>query len=267
MTDKIAHCLPLSDQDVILEIGPGPGSLTRSLLKRAHAGMILGIEKDARFKPVLDQLQEAVDPRFRYIMGDALNVSSDQLMHHLNLMPGDGKTLHITGNLPFNIATQLLVHWLEQLYAQSGVFEHERRVELTLMFQKEVAERIVASPKTPHRSKLSVLVQSLCKTSITHNVPASVFYPKPKVDASIVRLSPLPVRALDRVPLVDFQELLSVSFRSRRKMLRNNLPKEHVEILMEAGIDLKARAEDLSNEEFSRLAHLYHNKKGCALYN
>ena len=253
VTHKIASLVPASD--VVIEIGPGPASLTRPLIRQFHPSLVIGIEKDDQFLPVLDDLKLR-NRNFKYLHRDALDVNHEELMNLARLTPGDGKAVQVTGNLPFNVSTHLLLKLLESLHNKKGIFQDREEIGFILMFQKEVAQRIVAKPGTPERSKLSVLVQSLCKTKLMATFPSSVFSPKPKVDAAVVRLTPVVPSNLNGVPMEHFRNFIFQAFSAPRKMIRNNLKGVDLELLEKAGVDDKKRPGQLSTEEFITLARL-----------
>lgn len=218
--------------DTIIEIGPGPGGLTRALLLETSAN-IIAIEKDRRFIEALQPLVDASDGRLQIIEADALAVVLPQLCKG---------SRSIVANLPYNIGTELLINWLHQ----ANEFQ-----EMILMFQREVAQRLVAKPNTKAYGRLSVLAQSLCKTDILFNVPASAFTPPPKVTSSIARLQPMTMAA--DIPLAALEALTAAAFGQRRKMLRQSM-KHFISILEAQGIDTTKRAEDLSVVDYLNLA-------------
>jgi dimethyladenosine transferase 1 len=249
--DKIASLCPKSD--LIIEIGSGPGSLTRSLLKQQPSSFVLGIEKDHRFIPILKQLSDAY-PRFEVVHEDALMLFEQ---NHVLLHDQRGKHIHIAGNLPFGIASQMLIQWLEGLHSKNGIFEHNY-VDFTLMFQMEVAQKLVAPVNTRQRSRLTVYVESLFKSSLVYKVNRACFHPKPKVDAAVVQLKPHKVSLLQDLAWNDFQSLVNLAFLHRRKMIRNNLKNfEKVdEMLSLSGINPSLRPEDIETEKYIHLAKI-----------
>lgn len=219
-----------------IEVGPGPGGLTRALLA-AEAATVTAIERDPRCVAALADLAAAYPDRLRIIEADALAVDLAALV------PPPRK---LVANLPYNVGTKLLVGWL----AQAASFE-----SLTLMFQQEVAERIVAAPGSEAYGRLSVLGQWLADPRIVLRLPAAAFTPPPKVASAVVHLVP---RA-DQPPGALFaamERVTAAAFGQRRKMLRSALkPLGEAEVLLAAaGIDPARRAETLSVAEFERLA-------------
>lgn len=217
--------------DTIIEIGPGPGGLTRALLLETSA-KIIAIEKDKRFIEALQPLVEASEGRLQLIEGDALEA---------DLMKLCPKPRSIVANLPYNIGTELLICWLQQ----AKEFQ-----EMILMFQNEVVDRIVAKPDNKAYGRLSVLAQSTSRADKLFKVPAAAFTPPPKVTSSIVRLRPLPDTD---VPIVALEKLTAAAFGQRRKMLRQSM-KEYLPLLEQHGIDPTARAEDLTVQNYIDMA-------------
>jgi 16S rRNA (adenine1518-N6/adenine1519-N6)-dimethyltransferase len=240
LTAKIARQAgDLSACDV-LEIGPGPGGLTRGLLSEG-ARKVLAIEKDARCLPALQEIADAYPNRLHVIEGNALNI--DPLAH---LTP----PIRVASNLPYNVGTELLIRWLTP--KQWPPFWQS----LTLMFQREVAQRITADVGDKAYGRLAILSQWRCDARIVVSLPPEAFSPPPKVTSAVVHLSMLPE---PRFP-ADFKTLervVAAAFNQRRKMLRSSLKSVSPEIedmLHAAGIKPTERAEQVSLEEFCALA-------------
>ncbi len=244
VTDKIVRGAGDLSECIVFEIGSGPGGLTRSLL-RAGAKRVVAIEFDVRAVRALQNLKDIVGDRLEIIQGDALTVDL------LALAPEgkhQGHKRAIVANLPYNVATPLLVGWLKQIYADGAAFE-----SMTLMFQKEVAERICAPCGAKAYGRLGILCQFLCDVRSIYTLPPSAFMPPPKVDSSVVHFKP---RDFDRNNAPDFKALERVTaaaFGQRRKMVRQSL-KAYAQHFEELGIDPTARAEVLSVEDFLALA-------------
>ncbi|RID93451.1 16S rRNA (adenine(1518)-N(6)/adenine(1519)-N(6))-dimethyltransferase RsmA [Gemmobacter lutimaris] len=240
LTAKIARQAgDLSGCDV-LEVGPGPGGLTRGLLAEG-ARRVLAVEKDARCLPALAEIQAAYPGKLDVINGDALEV--DVLAH---LTP----PIRVVANLPYNVGTELLIRWLTP--ANWPPFWES----LTLMFQKEVAERIVAKPKGDHYGRLALLAQWRCEAKIVLHLPPEAFTPAPKVHSAVVHLTRLPG---PRFPADEkiLSRITAMAFNQRRKMLRSSLKGLGPDIearLEAAGIAPTARAEEISLEGFCALA-------------
>ena len=225
----------LNDAEV-LEVGPGPGGLTRALL--AAGARVTAIERDRRCIPALEELGAAHPGRLRLIEGDALAIDAPSLF--------EGKP-HIVSNLPYNVGTALLVGWLSaawQPWWQS----------LTLMFQREVADRIVASPDTPAYGRLAVLAQWRSAARIAMPVHRSAFTPPPKVMSAVVHI--VPTAEPEGVSFATLERVTAASFGQRRKMLRQSLKAVPgaLAALDAIGIDPTRRAETLSVEDFVALA-------------
>ena len=240
LTAKIARQAgDLSACDV-LEVGPGPGGLTRGLLLEG-ARRVLAVEKDARCMPALAEIALAYPGRLEIINADALEVD---VRAHL------APPVRVVANLPYNVGTELLVRWLTPKI-WPPFWE-----SLTLMFQKEVAERIVAKPRTEHYGRLALLAQWRCDARIVMVLPPEAFTPAPKVHSAVVHLTRLqgPRFEADEAVLM---RLTAMAFNQRRKMLRSSLKAIGADIedrLRAAGIEPTARAEEISLEKFCALA-------------
>lgn len=261
-----------------IEIGPGPGGLTRALLETGADPLIV-IERDARFLPLLEPLVEWSEGRLRIVHGDALEADEAALLYPppleerglgggVNLQASRstpppapspqgerGAKAHIVSNLPYNVGTPLLVKWLK-----AGPW----RGDMTLMFQKEVAQRIVAKPGEAAYGRLAVLAQARCDARLEFTVPARAFTPPPKIASAIVRLTdhadPYPqLHALERVT--------AAAFGQRRKMLRaalRSLTPEAEDLLRAAGLAPTARAEEIDQAGFRALADAWIARAGGA---
>jgi 16S rRNA (adenine1518-N6/adenine1519-N6)-dimethyltransferase len=240
LTAKIARLAgDLSACDV-LEVGPGPGGLTRGLLAEG-ARRVLAVEKDARCLPALAEIAAACPGRLEVINGDALEV--DVLSH---LTP----PIRIVANLPYNVGTELLIRWLTPK-TWPPFWE-----SLTLMFQKEVAERIVARPRTDHYGRLALLAQWRAEPRIVLHLPPEAFTPAPKVHSAVVHITRLPGPRYPADEAV-LSRITAMAFNQRRKMLRSSLKAMGPDIedrLLAAGIPPTARAEEISLEGFCALA-------------
>ena len=240
LTAKIAQ-VPgdLSGADV-LEVGPGPGGLTRGLLAEG-ARKVLAIEKDARCLPALQEIQQAYPGRLEVISGDALEV--DPLGH----LQGP---IHVAANLPYNVGTELLIRWLTP--AQWPPFW----AGLTLMFQREVAERIVAGPGDKAYGRLAILAGWKTKARIAMTLAPEAFTPPPKVHSAVVHLIPRP-EPLFPANADILEQVVAKAFNQRRKMLRASLKglvPDVEDALREAGLAPTERAERVEIEGFAALA-------------
>ncbi|MCR8726352.1 16S rRNA (adenine(1518)-N(6)/adenine(1519)-N(6))-dimethyltransferase RsmA [Frigidibacter sp. ROC022] len=240
LTARIARLAgDLAGSDV-LEIGPGPGGLTRGLLAEG-ARKVLAIEKDARCLPALAEIAAAYPGRLQVIEGDALEI--DPLAH---LTP----PIKVAANLPYNVGTELLVRWLTPK-VWPPFWD-----SLTLMFQREVAERIVAKPGSKAYGRLALLAQWRAEPKIVMDLPPEVFTPAPKVHSAVVHLAALPEPRYPADPAV-LNRVVAAAFNQRRKMLRAALRGLHPQIeaiLAEVGIAPTARAEEIGLEGFCALA-------------
>ena len=232
----------------VLEIGPGPGGLTRGLLSEG-ARRVLAIEKDQRCLPALAEISDAYPDRLQVIEGDALEI--DPLQH---LTP----PIRVAANLPYNVGTELLVRWLTPKdwppYWQS----------LTLMFQREVAHRIVAEPGSKAYGRLALLAQWRADAQIVMTLPPEAFVPAPKVHSAVVQLTALPQPRFPADPAI-LSQVTAAAFNQRRKMLRAALRGLHpaIEGLLErADIAPTARAEEIDLDHFCALARLLAETRG-----
>ena len=242
LTAKIARSAgSLKDHDV-LEVGPGPGGLTRGLLAEG-ARHVVAVEKDARCLPALDQIAAAYPGRLTVLQGDALSMD---LTAHLTA------PVKVVANLPYNVGTELLIRWLTP--PEWPPFWHS----LTLMFQKEVAERIVAKPGSKAYGRLALLAQWRAEARVVLTLPPEAFTPAPSVHSAVVHLirRDAPLYPADQAVLA---RLSAAGFGQRRKMLRASLRSIAPDIeakLLAAGIAPTKRAEELSLEDFCRLARV-----------
>jgi len=237
---RIARAAGDLEGRTVVEVGPGPGGLTRGLLD-AGAGCVIAIERDARFLPALQELAAGAAGRLRLIEGDALA---------LPLAGLDTGRVSVVANLPYNVATPLLLKWLGEL---------DRIERMTLMFQREVALRIAAPPGSRVYGRLSVLTQWLCEVRTLLQVPARAFVPPPQVDSTLLQLvpRPQPLAAAERAALA---RVLQAAFGQRRKMLRASLralDREPEALLAAAGLPPSARAEQIDVVGFCRLARCH----------
>ena len=242
LTSKIARYAGNLDQFDILEIGPGPGGLTRSLLHEG-ARKVVAIEKDNRCIEALEEIQATFPGRLKLLQGDALSTNASE---HL------ADPVRIIANLPYNIGTELLVRWLTSKTWPSFW------QSMTLMFQKEVANRIVASPGSKAYGRLSVMSQWRCDTKIAFNVPATAFTPPPKVESALVHFEALKEPKFPaEVEVLEF--VVSKAFNQRRKMLRGALKgyfQNVEEGLLSIGVLPTKRAEDITVQEYCAMSQI-----------
>jgi len=231
----IAAIHPQPD-DVLVEIGPGLGALTRELLPRVNALDVVELDRDVI--PLLEQACRSLGT-LRVHQADALHFDFAALMR-------DERKLRVVGNLPYNIATPLLFH----LFTQTQAIR-----DMHFMLQKEVVERMVAAPNTEHYGRLSLMVQYHCAAHQLFTVGPGAFKPAPKVDSAIVRLLPHAVPPVEVPDVAQFSTLVAQAFSQRRKTVRNALKGTVNDAQFAAcGIDPGARAEQLSLEDFARLS-------------
>ncbi|MGE3251560.1 MAG: 16S rRNA (adenine(1518)-N(6)/adenine(1519)-N(6))-dimethyltransferase RsmA [Hyphomonadaceae bacterium] len=243
LTRRIAKSAGDLEDQIVIEVGPGPGGLTRALIE-SDAARIIAIEKDARFLPILAELIPFSENRLEVYEGDALEADEPGLLA--------GKQAHIISNLPYNVGTPLLIKWLKADPAWRG--------PMTLMLQKEVAERIVAKPGDDAYGRLAVIAQARCNVRYGFTVHAHAFTPPPKVDSAIVHLE---TRADFYEHLDALERVTAAAFGQRRKMLRQSLSALAEEVgmpsamlLTRAGVTPTARAEEIGREGFIALAEL-----------
>ena len=241
LTRRIAREAGVAPGDTVLEIGPGPGGLTRALLE---AGVnVIAIEKDSRAIAALDELAAAFPGKLTVEEGDALKAKE------ANLIADAAGPVRIVANLPYNIATVLLIKWLS-VEPWPPFYD-----SMTLMFQREVADRIVAKVGEKAYGRLAVLTGLRARAQRLFDIPPRAFLPSPKVVSSVVHLVPRPEGA--EVPVRALEKVTEAAFGQRRKMLRQSLKsvfQDTENTLEELNIDPTMRAENLSPEDFLRLA-------------
>ena len=242
LTSKIARLAGSLDDHDVLEVGPGPGGLTRGLLAEG-ARHVVAVEKDQRCIPALDAIADAYPGRLTVVEGDAL---AADVMDRLT------PPIRIAANLPYNIGTELLVRWL------SPPVWPPKWSSLTLMFQQEVADRIVARQGQKAYGRLALLTQWRADAQIVMRLPPDAFSPAPKVSSAVVHLTALPK---PRFPADAnrLQKVIAAAFGQRRKMLRASLKSvltAPTDQLLEIGIDPTLRAEALTLEDFCRISRI-----------
>ncbi len=240
LLDRIVRGIGLAPGERVYEVGPGPGGLTRALLKAG--AQVVAVERDARALPILERLAAVSGGALAVVQGDALQVDGAVLA---------GEGAHIAANLPYNIGTVLLTRWLT-LDPWPGWWK-----SATLMFQKEVAERIVAEPGSGAYGRLAVLAQHRTRARIDMVLPARAFTPAPRVDSAVVQLVPrTPETPELEVPIKVLERVTAAAFGQRRKMLRQSLKglPGALDALEVLGIDSARRAETLAVNDFVRIA-------------
>nr|Q1A705.1 RecName: Full=Dimethyladenosine transferase 1, mitochondrial; AltName: Full=Mitochondrial 12S rRNA dimethylase 1; AltName: Full=Mitochondrial transcription factor B1; AltName: Full=S-adenosylmethionine-6-N', N'-adenosyl(rRNA) dimethyltransferase 1; Flags: Precursor [Vermamoeba vermiformis]ABB97064.1 mitochondrial transcription factor B-like protein [Vermamoeba vermiformis] len=295
ITDKIVRSSGDLTNKTVIEVGPGPGGLTRSILK-AGAKKLVVIEKDRRFLPALEVLRHAAGnidgspweeafltksemdakrymsyapnkSRMQIVMNDVLRVDEQEILQHIHApIDSNDKTqwenmapITIIGNLPFAISTELTIKWLKQIQGRHGAFRFGR-AEFILMFQKEVADRLIANPGTKQYSRLTVMTQQLCSVKKLSDIPGSAFVPKPDVDASLVSMVPRVTPLGVNVPTPTLEYVCRQVFGQRRKMINNSVktlgPEAEI-LLARAHIDPTLRPEQLTVPQWCDLARAY----------
>lgn len=269
LLDRVARAGgPLAGKHVV-EVGPGPGGITRAILGQEAARCAV-VEKDPRFLPSLHLLAEASGGRMDVHLGDVLafnmtRVFPDCLRNEWGDRPPE---IRVLGNLPFNVATPLLIRWLSDMAVHRGIFSYGR-VPLTLTFQQEVADRLVAPPGSHHRSRLSVMAQNWAMVRTNFTIPGAAFVPKPEVDVGVVTLTPLTTPYID-LPFGLVEKCVTTVFHGKKKSLSNTVAnlfprplakRLSARIFEEAGLPPgggRLRPIDLDMAAMGRVCHSYH---------
>ena len=245
LTRRIARAAGPLDNTTFYEVGPGPGGLTRALLAEG-AARVIAVERDERCLAALKEIAAVHPGRLDIVSGDALRIDEPALFAELGITG----PVRIASNLPYNVGSALLVKWLT--VQQWPPFWQS----LTLMFQREVAERLVAAPSSKSYGRLSVLTQWRARAKILFDVSPRAFTPPPKVTSAVVRIDPLPAPGAP-CALADLEAVTAAAFGHRRKMLRQSLktltPAAEA-LVRSAGLDQTFRAEQLSVADFAALA-------------
>ncbi|ERE81752.1 dimethyladenosine transferase 1 [Cricetulus griseus] len=300
LTDKIVRKAGNLAGVYVYEVGPGPGGITRSILN-ANIAELLVVEKDTRFIPGLQMLSDAAPGRLRIVHGDVLTYKIEKAFpNHVRRQWEDGEcqwcdvdikiifrifvysfqivfsapnqtdppNVHIIGNLPFSVSTPLIIKWLENVSLKNGPFTYGR-TKMTLTFQKEVAERLVATTGSKQRSRLSIMAQYLCNVEHLFTIPGKAFVPKPEVDVGVVHFTPLIQPKIEQ-PFKLVEKVVQYAFQFRRKYCHQGLgmlfPKaQRLEntgkLLQLADIDPTLRPIHLSLMHFKSLCDVY--RKMC----
>lgn len=241
LTNKIARSVPDIENATVIEVGPGPGGLTRSLLIMG-AKKVIAIEKDRETQPILEKIQSVSDGKLEIIFDDALRVFSENKL--------SGLTASICSNLPYNVGTELLIQWLHYVSNPNSPIKIS---SMTLMFQREVAERIVAGVGDEQYGRLSVLVSLVSDAKILFNVPNTAFVPKPKVQSAIVQIIPNQKKISAIKELSKIEAITAKLFGQRRKMIRGIIKDFD---WAQFGLLGTERAEELSPQKFAEIALL-----------
>nr|AAD34070.1 CGI-75 protein [Homo sapiens] len=269
LTDKIVRKAGNLTNAYVYEVGPGPGGITRSILN-ADVAELLVVEKDTRFIPGLQMLSDAAPGKLRIVHGDVLTFKVEKAFSESLKRPweDDPPNVHIIGNLPFSVSTPLIIKWLENISCRDGPFVYGR-TQMTLTFQKEVAERLAANTGSKQRSRLSVMAQYLCNVRHIFTIPGQAFVPKPEVDVGVVHFTPLiqpkieqPFKLVEKVVQNVFQFRRKYCHRGLRMLFPEAQRLESTGRLLElADIDPTLRPRQLSISHFKSLCDVY--RKMC----
>lgn len=252
ITRRIARAAGPLEGASVLEIGPGPGGLTRALLLEG-AAKVVAVERDERFRPILSRIESHSQGRLSVLFQDALRADFAAIAAETGVS-------RVAANLPYNIATPLIVHWLT---AGRWLPWFDK---LIVMVQREVGERLVAEPGSEDYGRLAVLAQYRARPRILFTLPPSVFVPPPKVASALVEIVPQ-AQAPDAVPISFLERVTAAAFGQRRKMLRSSLASlgaDTAALIQNAGIDPAQRAERLTIADFVSLARELARQKGQA---
>ncbi|KAJ9590948.1 hypothetical protein L9F63_016046, partial [Diploptera punctata] len=265
LTDKIVKAAGRITNNEVCEVGPGPGGITRSILNRNPSQLIV-IEKDERFMPALELLTESCDGRMQVILGDVLSFDMSKMFSDDKRRSWEESPprINIIGNLPFSVSTPLIIKWIHAISERRNAWTYGR-TQLTLTFQKEVAERMVADIMSPQRCRLSVMCQNWCDVQHKFTIPGRAFVPKPDVDVGVVHFTPLiepkipfPFHLVEKVVRSIFSYRQKYSIRGAETLfptpIRELLGKKMYQI---ADIDPTTRPFQLTIEEFGRLCEAY----------
>ncbi|KAL1512705.1 hypothetical protein ABEB36_002251 [Hypothenemus hampei] len=267
ITDKIVRSAGKIKDHYVCEVGPGPGSITRSILKGAPHKLIV-VEKDTRFLPILELLQESCKSQtdMQIQIGDILSFDLKTAFEGAPKREWDyaPPPIHLIGNLPFSVSTYLIIKWLQYISEKSSAWSYGR-TSMTLTFQKEVGERMIAEPGQKQRCRLSVMCQLWCNVDYKFTIPGTAFVPKPDVDVAVVTLTPL------RNPLIDapfdlVEKVLMTVFNMRQKYCSKGISRLFPDCVSEeltkkllilAELDPATRPYQLTNEDFVRICYVY----------
>lgn len=234
LTGRIARSVPDIEKTTVVEIGPGPGGLTRAILM-AGAKHVIAIEKDKTTQPILSRIVDASGGKLEVLYADALKTDLSDL---------DESGYAICANLPYNVGTELLIGWLHKIANGANV------KSLTLMFQKEVAQRIVATSKNESYGRLGVLTNLIADTKILFDVPNTAFFPRPKVQSAVVQIIPNQDKIKKITDINKLEKLTAKLFGQRRKMIRAIIKTDWSQY----GLTGTERGEDLSPELFLKIS-------------
>lgn len=267
LTDKIVKAAGKIEGHHVLEVGPGPGGITRSIIRRGPAHLVV-VEKDNRFLPTLELLAESLAgyTKMDIRMDDILKYRIEEAFPDSVKHDWDGRRVpvHLIGNLPFSISTRLLINWLKDISLRRGAWTYGR-TSMTLTFQKEVAERIVAPILSTQRGRLSIMSQIWTRSELRFEIPGKAFVPKPDVDVGVVTFIPY-IRPLTDLPFDLVERVMRHLFSMRQKYCRRGISNLYPEDLRDeltaetfdvADVNPESRSFELSVEECLRLAQAY----------
>ncbi|XP_046659654.1 dimethyladenosine transferase 1, mitochondrial [Homalodisca vitripennis] len=265
ITNKIVKAAGPLQGGEVMEVGPGPGGITRSILAKNPSKVIL-VEKDARFLPALEMLAEAAPCPVSVYRGDVLTFNMEEmfnkeLRHEWSERPPN---IHLIGNLPFSVATRLIILWLQDISQRKNAWKFGR-VPMTLTFQQEVAERMAAPVMTSQRCRLSIMCQNWCHVHHKFNIPGSAFLPKPDVNVGVVHLVPcenpiidLPFELVEKVVRCVFSFRQKYCVRGVETLFPSGSWERLIPEMMDrAEVNPKSRPFQLTLPEFGRLCHVY----------
>ncbi|XP_077005454.1 dimethyladenosine transferase 1, mitochondrial isoform X1 [Tamandua tetradactyla] len=265
LTDKIVRKAGNLTNAYVYEVGPGPGGITRSILN-ANVAELLVVEKDTRFIPGLQMLSDAAPGKLKIVHGDVLTYKIEKAFPESLKRPweDDPPDVHIIGNLPFSVSTPLIIKWLENVSCRNGPFAFGR-TQMTLTFQKEVAERLTANTGSKQHSRLSIMAQYLCSVRNIFTIPGRAFIPKPEVDVGVVHFTPLVQPKIEQ-PFKLVEKVVQNAFQFRRKYCYRGLGMLFPEtqrlestgkLLQLADVDPTLRPHQLSLSHFKSLCDVY----------
>ncbi|KAK7485349.1 hypothetical protein BaRGS_00023448 [Batillaria attramentaria] len=266
LTRKIVRAAGNVGGGFVCEVGPGPGGITRAVLNTS-AHHVAVIEKDARFMPSLQLLSEAAEGRLSVYRGDILNFNLETIIPQALSREWESSppNVHIIGNLPFSVSTPLLIGWLAAMSSRTGAWGFGR-TKLTLTFQKEVAERMVAKINTPQRCRLSLMCQYLCEVDLKFVIPGRAFVPPPNVDVGVVHVVPR-VQPLINLPFSLVEKVARHIYHYRQKYCRRGVetlfPPDRLDLVEdmfeESEVDPTSRSYMLTVKEIGRLCQSYNS--------
>ncbi|HEX4081005.1 MAG TPA: 16S rRNA (adenine(1518)-N(6)/adenine(1519)-N(6))-dimethyltransferase RsmA [Rhizomicrobium sp.] len=248
VTRKIARAAGPLENTTVYEVGPGPGGLTRALLAEG-AARVVAVERDRRCLAALEEIALAFPGRLDIVSADAMALDEAELLPQRNI----ARPVRVAANLPYNVGTALLVKWL------TAEVWPPFWASLTLMFQREVAERLVSAPGSGDFGRLSVLAQWRTRPRILFDLDRRAFTPSPNVTSTLVRIEPL-AEPRASAGIADLERVTAAAFGQRRKMLRQSLKQlspEAETLIRSSGIDPQSRPQDLTIEQFAALARVF----------